>query len=134
MRIVLSAAALLSLVLVNWAPEQVLSSNANHGAYLAEHALMCIQCHSPREESGNLIPSQFFMGAPIPVTPPSWGRDWALVAPRIAGIPGYAGKDALRLLTQGIARTGAQPRPPMPPFRLSDQDAHDIYSFLISIR
>ena len=136
MKIWLAAStAFLAIAFANHAREQeTISGNANHGAYLVERALMCIQCHSPREQKGNLIPSQLFMGAPIPVTPPAWATNWALLAPRIAGLPAYTEEDALRLLARGIARTGAPPRSPMPPFRLSDQDAHDIYAFLMSLR
>jgi hypothetical protein len=130
-----ASTAFLVIALANQAREQEsIRGNASHGAYLVERALMCIQCHSPREQRGNLIPSQLFMGAPIPVTPPSWATNWALIAPRIAGLPAYTEEDALRLLAQGIARTGAPPRLPMPPFRLSDQDAHDVYTFLMSTR
>jgi mono/diheme cytochrome c family protein len=125
------ATAVFSTVLMNRVPEKETSGgDANHGRYLTERALMCIQCHSPRGEQGDLLQSQLFMGAPIPVSPPSWAKNWALVAPRIAGMPGYAENEALKLLVTGIARTGEPPRSPMPPFRLNTQDARDIYAFL----
>ncbi len=129
-----AATAFLSLMFVHQAPKQISEGNANRGAYLAEHALMCVQCHSPRTQKGDLIASQKFMGAPIPVAPPSWATNWAIAAPRIAGLPGYTEGTALRLLVKGIARDEAPPQPPMPPFRLSDQDAHDVCAFLFSAR
>jgi mono/diheme cytochrome c family protein len=94
---------------------------------------MCVQCHSPRDESGNLIRAQLLKGAPVPVSRPRWIQDWAIIAPRIAGLPGYTEQDALRLYMKGIARTGKPPMPPMPPFRLTEQDARDIYAFLTTV-
>ncbi len=106
-----------------------------HGRYLAERVAMCVQCHTPRDMNGNLIASELFMGAPVPVSPPSWLTEWALRAPRIAGMPGYTEVDFVRLLTQGTPRAGQVPiRRPMPPFRMSEQDAKDIYSYLASLR
>jgi hypothetical protein len=136
MKIVLAITMIFSVILTILLPEQneVLKGNGTRGNYLTQRALMCIQCHSPREKDGTLISSQLFLGAPIPVTPPVWGKDWALKAPRIAGMPGYDEDAAAKLLVQGIARSGASPKRPMPPFRLEKSDAYDIYLFLKSLR
>ena len=111
------------------------ASDRAHGQYLVERVAMCVQCHSPRDTNGNVIAPDLFMGAPVPVSKPSWLTEWALRAPRIAGTPGYSEVDFVRLLTQGIPRAGQPPlRRPMPPFRMSEQDAKDIYSYLASLR
>jgi hypothetical protein len=53
--------------------------------------------------------------------------------PRIAGLPGYTDELAIRLLTQGaIKRDGTQLRSPMPPFRMTPQDAADVIAYLRS--
>jgi hypothetical protein len=91
---------------------------------------MCAECHSSRDQQGNIIPSQRFMGGPIPFAPP-WPNDWANRAPRNAGLPGYTEELAIRLLTQGsIDRDGRQLRPPMPRFRMTPQDAADVVAYL----
>jgi hypothetical protein len=111
------------------------AGNRDHGQYLAERVAMCVQCHSPRDVNGNLIASDLFMGAPVPVSAPTWLTEWALRAPRIAGTPGYNEADFVRLLTQGTPRAGQPPiRRPMPPFRMSEQDAKDLYSYLSTLR
>src|SRR5437762_2078902 len=63
--------------------------NIEHGRYLAEHVAMCIECHSRRDASGNILPSDVFEGGPIPFAPP-WPNDWANRAPRNKGLPGYS--------------------------------------------
>ena len=91
---------------------------------------MCVECHSGRDEKGEIIPDERFMGGPIPFRPP-WPNDWAMRAPRNAGLPGYTDELALRLLTQGaIGRDGRQLKPPMPRFRMTPQDAADVVAFM----
>ena len=114
-------------------PAKVPPGNPEHGRYLAHHVAMCVECHSPRDESGEIIPGQEFTGAPIPVRP-TGQNDWALRAPRIRGLPGYTPELAIRLLTQGgVDRDGRQLRPPMPHFRMTVQDAADVVAYLKSL-
>lgn len=112
---------------------QGLSGNVDHGRYIVHDIAMCFECHSPRDAEGNIIESQEFDGGPIPVRPP-WG-DWALVAPRNKGLPGYDDAQAMRLLTEGaIGRDGKQLRPPMPRFHMNRQDAADVIAYMRSLK
>lgn len=111
---------------------QAVQGNVEHGRYLVEEVAMCVECHSPRDSHGNIIDSQKFKGAPVPVRPP-WPNDWALIAPRNAGLPGYDDAQAMRLLTEGaIGRDGQPLRPPMPRFHMTKQDAADVIAFMRS--
>jgi mono/diheme cytochrome c family protein len=104
------------------------------GRYLAEHVAMCIECHTPRDDQGVLIRSEAFHGAPIPVRQPvQQQQGWALRAPNIAGLPQYDTAAGVRLLTEGIARGGKPPSPPMPPFRMTRADAEAVVAFLKSL-
>jgi mono/diheme cytochrome c family protein len=104
--------------------------NVDHGRYLVEQVVMCFECHSSRDENGDIIPTTRFYGGPVPVHPP-WRADWAIVAPRIAGLRGYTDEQAIRLLTQGaIKRDGTPLRRPMPPFRMTPQDAADVIAYI----
>ena len=103
-----------------------------HGRYLVERVVMCFECHSTRDAQGNIIAATRFFGGPMPVRAP-WPADWPTVIPRIAGFPGYTDELAIRLLTQGaIKRDGTQLRRPMPPFRLTPQDAADVVAYIRS--
>jgi len=110
----------------------VLKGDVEHGRYLVERVAMCAECHSDRDANGNIIPHTRFMGGPMPFPPPS--PNWAIRAPRNAGLPGYPDELAIRLLTQGaIDREGRQLRPPMPRFRMTPQDAADVVAYMRTI-
>jgi len=107
------------------------------GEYLANSVAMCVQCHSTRDERGNIIESQKFRGGTIPFTSPWPGgpgsKEWPHQAPNIAGLPGFTDEQVIGLLTDGSMGGGRQaPRPPMPPFRMAKADAEAIVAYLRS--
>jgi mono/diheme cytochrome c family protein len=105
------------------------------GKYIVENVAMCVECHTPRDETGRLIREQYLNGAPVPVKgPPYPVMKWAVKAPAIAGLIGYTKEEGVRLFTQGITRDGRVPDPPMPPFRLSTQDAEAVVAYLKSLQ
>jgi hypothetical protein len=113
-------------------PASAGGGNAVHGQYIAEHVAMCVECHSPRDESGRIIQGREFLGAALPFTTPP---GWATRAPRNRGLLGYTDAQALRLLTEGaIGRHNEQLMLPMPRFRMSAQDAADVIAFLRSLQ
>jgi mono/diheme cytochrome c family protein len=107
--------------------------NADHGRYIVHHVAMCIQCHTPRDAHGQLIEAKLLQGEALPVASPFKDVRWAFRAPHIAGLPGYTKEQALRLLTTGIAANGAAPLGPMPPFRMTREDAEDVIAYLSSL-
>lgn len=100
------------------------------GEYLANRVAMCVQCHSPRDVHGNVILAERFHGGAIPVLSPYPNRPFASQAPNIAGLPGFIDDQIIALLTEGRATDRDPPRPPMPPFRMSRQDAQAIVAYL----
>jgi hypothetical protein len=108
--------------------------DVSRGGYLVNRVAMCVQCHSPRDASGELDATRLFKGAPIPVRSPFPGQIWAFSAPAISGLPGWSDADAMRLLTIGRRPNGYAPKPPMPPFRLSYADAEAVIAFFRSLR
>jgi mono/diheme cytochrome c family protein len=103
------------------------------GQYLVMQVSMCYQCHSPRNERGEIIEEQLLMGAPVPLSRPYDSMEWASAAPHLAGMPGYNEESLVRLLTTGVGRNGLRPRLPMPPFRMSDEDARAVFAYLNSL-
>ena len=104
------------------------------GRYIAHSVAMCVQCHTPRNADGTLDETRLFQGAAIPVESPFRGQEWAFQAPAIAGLAGFNEEDELSLLTTGHRRDGKMPKPPMPPFRLSPEDARAVIAYLRSLR
>jgi len=106
-------------------------SEIEHGSYLVHRVAMCVQCHSPRDEKGDLVLSRLLKGAQIPVTSPFHYQTWAFMAPPLAGLPtGYTQEDVITLLSQGRKPNGTSPRHPMPPFRFDEKDAKAIAAYL----
>ena len=103
------------------------------GRYLTHDVAMCVQCHSPRDERGEIIRSQEFRGAPIPVESPFPRNSWASRAPNIRGVSAYPEGALIQLLREGITKNGTTPERPMPPFRMSREDAEAIAAYLRSL-
>lgn len=130
----LSAVLLLSLTAVHLSRAATSEGQAARGRYLTQDVAMCVQCHSPRDASGELDRSRLFKGAPIPLQAPFPARPWAFSAPAIAGLPGWTDADVVVLLTTGRRPDGYMPKGPMPPFRLSREDAEAVVAYLRSVR
>ena len=107
----------------------------SQGKYIVEDVAMCVECHTPRDQNGNLIGDEYLNGAPVPVKAPPYRQiNWAVKAPAIAGLIGYTKNEGVRLLTAGVTRDGRVPNPPMPPFRMSAQDAEAVVAYLKSLQ
>jgi mono/diheme cytochrome c family protein len=105
------------------------------GKYLVDHVAMCGECHTPRNDKGEILSGQYLKGAPIPVSPPPYPNiKWALKAPGIAGLIGYTNQQGIRLLTEGITADGRIPDPPMPRYRLTRSDAEAVVRYLKSLK
>ena len=106
----------------------------SRGKYLVERVAMCVQCHTPRNQTGELLETRYLQGGPVPVSaPPNFRIDWAYKAPAIAGLPGYTIQDGIKLLTEGITPDGRLPKAPMPKFRLTRADAEAVVTYLKSL-
>ena len=133
--LLLAGCALAALFVPRSSPGSIgtVRGDVEHGRYLVLHVAMCVQCHSPRDDEGKILEGRILSGAPVPIHSPPWTEDWAAHAPRIDGLPGYTDELATRLLTQGgIGRDGRRLKSPMPPFRMTAQDAADVIAFLRS--
>lgn len=105
------------------------------GEYLVERVGMCGDCHSPRDQTGQFIRSEWLGGAPIGVLPKHPVPDWAEVTPPLAGMPpNYTEAALVAFLETNHRADGSRPRPPMPPFRFSHSDAQAVVDYLKSLR
>jgi hypothetical protein len=127
------SAVIVASVLYSQEQPQEPDEQLEQGEYLTHHVAMCIVCHSPKNEEGQVIELRKFEGAPIPIKQPYGGRAWAFQAPRIAGLPGYRDEDIIHLLTTGRDSDGRAPRPPMPSYRLTRKDAEAVVAYLKSL-
>lgn len=105
------------------------------GKYLTHDVAMCVVCHSPKDEYGRVMELREFQGAAIPVTNPfPKGRRWAVNAPALGTLVVNREEAVFHLLTTGVwPPSGEAPLPPMPPFRLTDDDARAVIAYLKSL-
>ena len=130
-----AATALAALSLGFGAPDSESSPEVvERGRYLTHDVAMCVQCHSPRDERGEIRRDEEFAGARIPVASPFPGPPWAVQAPNLRGLLGFSDAAMFRVLAEGVAHTGARPQPPMPPFRMNRTDIAAIIAYLRSLR
>jgi hypothetical protein len=108
-------------------------ASIERGRYLTHEVAMCVQCHSPRDERGRIIEGREFQGAPIPIVSPYPAARFALAAPNIRELARSSGESIVRLLQTRVGRDGKPPDLPMPPFRMSAEDARSIVLYLQSL-
>src|SRR5579872_2754298 len=104
------------------------------GKYIVEGVAMCERCHTQRDEYGNPERARWLMGGPTQTRPTYPSPAWSIREPRLAGSPPGTDAEFIRLLTTGISRTGRPPNPPMPPFRMTREDAEAVLAYLKSLR
>lgn len=110
------------------------ASPVERGEYLVRSVGMCADCHTPRDSHGALIESAWLHGAPVDFRP-LHPMPFAVQAPRIAGMPaGYTAASLARFLETGQKVDGSAPLPPMPPYRLTPEDAASVVAYLQTLR
>jgi hypothetical protein len=132
MRRAVLAAGILMLPMTGLAAAAGLEGLVPRGSYLVHHVGMCVQCHTPRDASGEIDRTRLLKGARIPVSSPFPAQRWAVAAPTLAGLRGWADQDAVALLATGRLG-GYTPDAPMPPFRLTREDAEAVVAYLRSL-
>jgi len=142
MRTIQLSLIVILLAAVVWLPSKAQQSNKSaagaqsqvgRGRYIVESVAMCEQCHTRRDEHGNPDRAHWLMGGPVNYRPSYSDPSWAQREPRLAGAPPGTDAEFIRLLTTGISRTGLPPNPPMPPFRMTREDAEAVLAYLRSL-
>ncbi|MBY0567243.1 MAG: c-type cytochrome [Hyphomonadaceae bacterium] len=100
------------------------------GDYLVNGVVLCGDCHTPRGEGGALDETRKLQGADIGPGPPGF----ASIAPSLAGLPaGYTEEQFIAFLQTGVRPDGTATRPPMPPYRLNEEDARAVAAYIATL-
>ncbi len=109
---------------------------AKHGDYLVNCAVLCGDCHTPRDSRGQPDQSRRLQGAMLGIAPKQKTKDWAEKAPDITS-GGLAGKwseeELAKFLMTGTNPGGEKATEPMPAFRLNARDARAVTLYLRSL-
>ncbi|MEZ6024406.1 MAG: hypothetical protein R3C16_13555 [Hyphomonadaceae bacterium] len=99
------------------------------GDYLVNGAVLCGDCHTPRLETGALDETRKLQGGHTGAPPPM-----ADIAPQLAGIPAnFTEEQFVSFLQTGVRPDGSHPLPPMPPYRLNEEDARAVSAYIATL-
>jgi mono/diheme cytochrome c family protein len=103
------------------------------GKYIVENVAKCTECHTPRGQNEKLGKGLSLSGAKLEVKPITPNASWAESAPNIRGIRGYNEEAAVTLFSRGIAKNYGELAPPMPSYKMTEDDAGAVYKYLKSL-
>jgi mono/diheme cytochrome c family protein len=103
------------------------------GRYLVENVAMCEECHTPRDNNGNLDESRRLQGAAIWIVPVHPMTNWANRAPALAGFEQFTEEQGEQILEKGIGPNGLQLQPPMHIYHMTHADAQAVIAYLRSL-
>lgn len=102
------------------------------GEYLVNNVVLCGDCHTPMTPQGPDL-SRRLQGGPN-LTTPMIEIPWATEVPPIAGIPPHFTEEQfVAFLQTGVRPDGTSARPPMPPYRLNEEDARAVAAYIRTV-
>ncbi|MGE0740194.1 MAG: cytochrome c [Hyphomonadaceae bacterium] len=102
------------------------------GEYLVVSVAGCNDCHTPMTQQGPDM-TRSLQGASLTFAP-KLPMPWAPEAPRLAGLPaGYSEDQFISFLQTGVRPDGSQTLPPMPHYRLNEDDARAIAAYIAQL-
>jgi D-sorbitol dehydrogenase (acceptor) len=105
------------------------------GEYLVTDVAHCGHCHTPQDARGQPDAAHQLQGATLPIQPKKKTDQWADKSPDItrSGLAGmWSEAEMVKFLMTGVDPEGNKPRPPMPIFRLHQEDAQAVTAYLRS--
>ncbi len=105
-----------------------------HGEYLVKAIGQCGDCHTPMNDHGQYIMTQWLQGKKLEFGPLVPMPVWADTSPNIAGLPGWDEDKAVQFFMTGLAPNGQPARPPMPEYKMNRADAESVVAYLRSLK
>jgi mono/diheme cytochrome c family protein len=115
------------------APSAPAPGAIERGHYLVENVAMCEECHTPRDEKGNLDESRRLQGAAIWIVPVHRMTNWANRAPALAGFEEFTEEQGEQILEKGVGPNGLELQPPMHTYHMNHADAQAVIAYLRSL-
>lgn len=129
--LIVACAALLAACVQEPAPLQG-DALVQRGEYLVTAIGGCNDCHTPMTPQGPDM-TRSLQGADLPFAP-TIEMPWTTHAPPLAGIPAhYTQEQFAAFLQTGVRPDGSRPLPPMPPFRLNEEDARAMTAYIATL-
>lgn len=104
----------------------------DRGDYLVNGVVLCGDCHTPRMQDMSPDEAHRLQGGTLPPSGPP--EVFATYAPPLAGGPvNFTEEQFVAFLQTGVRPDGSHPRPPMPPYRLNEEDARAVVAYIDSL-
>ncbi len=109
------------------------NDGVERGKYLVREVAQCGECHTPRDDQGQVDMSRWLQGAAVWFRPVRTVPEWAYSAPPLAGLGSFTKDQILQILEKGLDPQGVPVRPPMHRYHLAPEDAEAIVAYLQSL-
>jgi mono/diheme cytochrome c family protein len=108
------------------------------GKYIAEEVARCEDCHTPRLLSGELVKSGWFKGTTLEYAPVTDVKGWHQKSPDITSTSAlwarWGDDGMVAFLETAKNPRGGTAGPPMPPYKMSHEDALAVVAYLKSLK
>ncbi len=115
------------------------ADKAARGKYLVEEVARCQECHTPKLPDGQLNREKWLKGAVLNVQPIDPIKGWHKTSPDLTASgrlwQGRWGQAALvKLLSTGLGPGGNPADPPMPTYKMTQDDAEAVVEYLKTLK
>jgi len=108
------------------------------GKYIAEEVARCQECHTPRLMTGELVMSAWFKGATLAYAPVDKINGWHQKSPDITSTSAlwsrWGDDGMVSFLETAKNPRGGTAGLPMPPYKMSHEDAVAVVAYLKSLK
>ena len=109
------------------------------GRYLTEEVARCQDCHTPRDEKGDLDRTKWMQGAemliqPVGEPPKEWHKTSPSLTPAGRLWQRWGEPALVKYLVTGLTPKGTKAGPPMPTYTLEQKDAEAIVEYLKTLK
>jgi mono/diheme cytochrome c family protein len=111
----------------------------SRGKYLVEEVARCQECHTPKLPDGQFNKEKWLKGAVLNVQPIDPIKGWHKTSPDLTASgrlwQGRWGQAALvKLLSTGLGPGGNPADPPMPTYKMTQDDAEAVVEYLKTLK
>lgn len=114
------------------------SDKIAQGKYLVDEVAKCGDCHTPMTEDGKVDTSRWMKGSTLPFAPIGNIPDWHKTAPDLTSsgrlFTRWKEEGLVKFLTTGVGPNGHAADPPMPAYKLKQDDAEAIVAYLKTLK
>ena len=119
-------------------PALAQSDKLARGKYLVEEIGRCQECHTPRLPDGELDRTKWLKGTVQNVQPIEPIKNWHKTSPDLTAASRlwqrWGDGGMLKFLTTGVTPSGGSAGPPMPTYKMRQEDAEAIVEYLKSLK